>query len=74
MLLAADEFGVAGLREACLHRLAAAFEHVTSTAAPPRDRRVFEAFVAAIAPKVLSCKLFLTLDILLDVVVHSGGE
>ena len=57
MLLVADRFGVTLLRGHCLHCLAARFEALVEERAPPREREVFEAFVAAIAPQVpvLAC-------------------
>ena len=57
MLLVADRFGVALLRNHCLHCLAARFEALAEERAPPREREVFEAFVAAVAPQVpvLAC-------------------
>ena len=53
----ADRFGVALLRDHCLHCLAARFEALAEERAPPREREVFEAFVAAVAPQVpvLAC-------------------
>ena len=52
MLLVADRYGVALLRDHCLHGLAARFEALVEERAPPREREVFEAFVAAVAPQV----------------------
>ena len=39
------------LRDACLHALAARFEALAEERVPPLEREVFEAFVAAVAPK-----------------------
>ena len=57
MLLVADRFGVALLRDHCLHCLAARFEALAEERVPPREREVFEAFVAAVAQQVpvLAC-------------------
>lgn len=52
MLLVADRYGVTLLREHCLHCLAARFESLAEEWGPPREREVFEAFVAAVAPQV----------------------
>ncbi|CAK0738830.1 hypothetical protein CVIRNUC_001099 [Coccomyxa viridis] len=51
MLLVADRFGVALLRDHCLHCLATRFEALAEERTPPREREVFEAFVAAVAPQ-----------------------
>ena len=40
------------LRDHCLHCLAARFEALAEEHAPQREREVFEAFVAAVAPQV----------------------
>ncbi len=39
------------LRDACLRALAGRFEALVEERAPPQEREVFEAFVAAVAPK-----------------------
>ena len=52
MLLIADRYGVTLLRDHCLHCLAACFEALVEERAPQREREVFEAFVAAVAPQV----------------------
>ena len=54
MLLVAERYGVALLRDHCLHCLATRFEALVEERAPPREREVFEAFVAAVAPQVPS--------------------
>eukprot|EP00884_Botryococcus_braunii_P013836 jgi/Botrbrau1/22453/Bobra.0091s0055.1 len=51
VLLAADGFSVALLREHCLRRLAAAFDRVSHPAAPEFERLTFETFVASVAPQ-----------------------
>ena len=48
----ADRFSVALLRDHCLHCLTARFEALVEERAPAREREVFEAFVAAVAPQV----------------------
>ena len=52
MLLVADRYGASLLRDHCLHCLAARFEALVEERAPQREREVFEAFVAAVAPQV----------------------
>ena len=52
MLLVAERYGVTLLRDHCLHCLAARFEALVEERAPQREREIFEAFVAAVAPQV----------------------
>lgn len=52
MLLLAERYSVTLLRDLCLHALAARFEALVEERAPRHDREVFEAFVAAVAPRV----------------------
>ena len=54
MLLVADKFGVTLLRDHCLHCLSTRFEALVEERAPQREREVFEAFVAAVAPQARS--------------------
>ena len=51
LLLEADRFQVVLLRDHCLHRLAARFDSLVADA-PEQESAVFEAFLAAVAPKV----------------------
>ncbi len=53
MLLVADRYGVTLLRDRCLHALAARFHALVEERAPREEREVFEAFVAAVAPRVI---------------------
>ena len=52
MLLLAERYSVTLLRDRCLHALAARFEALVEERAPRQEREVFEAFVAAVAPRV----------------------
>ena len=52
ILLVADEFNVAILRDHCLHRLAARFRDLAERTAPLNEQKLFLDFLASIAPKV----------------------